>query len=288
MKLNNEKKGEIFILSESALWGLFPVITILSYRIVPPLIALGGSTLFAAIFFAFLLTIKNKWHELKEVTALKDILWGTFLLGVLYYLFSFFGLRYTSAGNAALVAMTEIFFSYLFFHVFRKDNLPTEHIFGAVLMIFGACIVLFPNIGKFHVGDILILVAAAIAPFGNFFQRRARKNVSSESIMFIRSIISALVIFILAFIFHNHFSFQGFSHAAPLFAINGVLLLGLAKELWIEGIHRISVVKANALNSIAPLLTLFYAWLFLQNIPTFWQLISFIPMFFGIIFLSKE
>ena len=43
--------------------------------------------------------------------------------------------------------------------------------------------------------------------------------------------------------------------------INGVLLLGVSKILWIEGIHRINVTKANALNSLGPLLTLLFAWL---------------------------
>jgi drug/metabolite transporter (DMT)-like permease len=63
-------------------------------------------------------------------------------------------------------------------------------------------------------------------------------------------------------------------------------MFGFVKMLWIEGIHRVSVVKANALTSTAPLFTLFFAWLILHNTPTIWQLSSFIPMFIGILLLG--
>lgn len=286
MKLNKEREGELFIFGEAALWALFPVITILSYGKVSPLVSLGISSIFASIFFAIILSLKKKWHEIKMASAFKDILWTTFFIGILYYLFFFFGLRYTSAGNASIIALTEVFFSYLFFNIWKKDPLPLYHIAGAILMLVGAIIVLYPNFHKFQLGDILIVIAATIPPFGNFFARRARGKVSSEAIMFVRSIISGAVILLIAFISGNSFSYPDFKSSFVVLFINGVFLLGLSKVMWIEGIVRISVVKANALGSVGPLLTLLFAWLFLRNIPTSWQLLSFIPMFFGIILLS--
>ncbi len=288
MKLSKEREGELFIFGEAALWALFPVLTILSYGKLSPLVSLGISSIFASIFFAIILSLKKKWHEIKNTSAFKDILWTTFFIGIIYYLFFFFGLRYTSAGNASIIALTEVFFSYLFFNIWKKDPLPLYHIAGAILMLVGAIIVLYPNLHKFQLGDILVLIAAIFPAFGNFFARRARSKVSSETIMFVRSIISGAAILLIAIIFGNTFSYADFKDSfVPLF-INGVFLLGLSKVLWIEGIHRISVVKANALGSVGPLLTLLFAWLFLRNIPTSWQLLSFIPMFFGVILLGTN
>lgn len=286
MKLSNERKGELFIFCESSLWALFPVITVLSYDNIPPLYSLAFSTLFAAIFFAIILTFKNKWYELKNISAVKDILLATFFIGILYYLFIFIGLRYTNAGNVGIISKAEILFSFLLFNVWKKDYLPPQHILGAVLMIIAAMIILYPNISEFRLGDIIILIAAAFPPFGNFFTRKARINVTSESIMFVRSLISCLVVFLIAIISNSSFSYTGIKNSLIFFIINGVFLLGLSKLFWIEGIHRISVVKANAMGSISPLLTLLFAWIFLHNIPTIWQISSFIPMFFGIILLS--
>lgn len=288
MKLTKEREGEVFIFIQAALWGLFPVLTILSYGKVSPLVSLAVSSLFASAFFAVILTLKKKWHELKNWPALKDSLWTTFFIGILYYLLFFFGLQYTSAGNAGIIALTEIFFSYLFFNIWKKDPLPLLHIAGAVLMVVGAIIVLYPNLHSFRLGDILMVIASALPPFGNFFARRARTKISSETIMFVRSIVSGVVVLLFAFIFNNTLSLTTLKDSFLFLFINGVLLLGLSKIMWIEGIHRISIVKANALGSVSPLLTLLFAWLFLRDIPTIWQLFSFIPMFLGVILLGMN
>lgn len=287
MKLTKEREGELFIFGEAALWALFPVITILSYNKISPLVSLAVSSMFAAFFFAVMLSAKKKWHEVANTSAFKDILLTTFFIGIVYYLLYFFGLQYTSAGNASIIVVfAEIFFSYLFFNIWRKDPLPLLHIAGAVLMMAGALIVLYPNLHKFQRGDIFVLIAGIFPAFGNFFARRARAKVSSETIMFYRSIISGLVILLVALIFGNKPSYSDFKDSFLLLFINGVFLLGLSKVMWIEGIIRISVVKANALGSVGPLLTLLFAWIFLRNIPTLWQLLSFIPMFFGVILLG--
>ena len=289
IKLHKERQGELIIVAESTLWGLFPIITILSFRGISPLVSFGGSTLIAAIFFGLVLTIKHKWKEVKDVTAYKDILLATFFIGFLMYPLYFFGLKYTSAGNASIVDLTaEIFFSYLLFHVWKKDHLPTQHVVGSLLMITGACIVLIPNVKEFHAGDLLILAEAFVAPFGNLYQRRARTKVSSECILFVRSLITGVAILFFAFLLKDPISPKSISRSLPFLLINGVLLLGFSKILWIEGIHRIAVTKAAAINSIQPLVTLFFAWILLHNLPTIWQLASIVPMFFGIILLGKK
>ncbi|MBI2599509.1 DMT family transporter [Candidatus Daviesbacteria bacterium] len=286
MILNKERQGETFIFAGAVLWGLFPVITVLSYNQLSPLLSLGGSTLFSSIFFALLLSLKKQWHQIKNLSALKYILLVTLFSGILYYLFYFFALRYANAGNVSIIALTEIFFSYLLFHFFKKDPLPIWHISGAILMIIGAIIVIYPNIKEFRGGEVLMLMGATIAPFGNFFQQKARKMVSSEMIMFIRSLLTTMFVLLTAFVLKNSFSVPNLRDSLTFLIINGVFLLGFSKIMWIEGIHRISVTKSNALSSISPLLTLFFAWILLQHPPTFWQLFSFIPMFFGVIFLG--
>ncbi len=286
MNLSTNRQGELSVLSEAALWGLFPVVTVLSEDKVAPLVALGFSTLFACIFFAVVLTLKKKWKELLQKSALSDILISTLLLGIIYYVLTFFALLHTSPGNASIIGVVEIFFSFLFFHVWRKEELVKWHVVGAIFMVIGVIIIFSPNFRQFQIGDLLILLATAIAPFGNFFQRRARTKVSSESILFIRTAISAAVILFMALLLGNSFSVRGLSDIWLLLIINGAVILGFSKILWIEGIHRISVMKANALATVAPPTTLIFAWLILQKAPTIYQLFSFVPIFIGVIFLS--
>lgn len=286
--MSEERKGEIIIFFEALLWGLFPVITILSLRDVPTMLALAWSTLFAAIFFAIIVSIKKGWQQIGDRDAFFDIMMATFIQGVAFYLLVFFGLRYTSSGNASLIGLSEIFFSFIFFNVWRKECISVAHIAGAVLMILGASIVFYPNVHEFRLGDLLILSAAFIAPLGNFFQRRARRKVNSETILFVRSLIGAVVIFGVAYFAKVSFAMVHAERTFIFLVINGFFLLGLSKFLWIEGIHRINVAKAGAIGGISPLLTLFFAWVMLGDIPTKFQLLSFIPMFFGMILLSKN
>src|SRR3989344_859966 len=247
MLLNEEKKGEIFIFLGAVLWGLFPVITILSFNGFSPLMSLAGSTFFAAIFFAIMLTIRRRWREVGNRKAFKDILFSTLILGVLLYVLYFFALQYTSAGNVSIIALSEIFFSYLFFQIWHKVYMSRQHILGSIFMLLGALIILLPNFTNFRLGDILILLVAFIAPFGNYFTVRARKEVNSETIMFIRSLIAAPIILVISLIFEtNKFDLSILGNSFLFLAINGFLLLGLSKIFWIEGIHRISVTKANA------------------------------------------
>jgi len=264
------------------------VITILSFDLLPPLISFGWSTLFAALFFGGILTFRHRWGEIRDRSSLRNILWATLFLGILYYGLVFFGLRYTSAGNASLIAATEMFFSFIFFHVWRKDFISLKHILGAIFMLTGVFIVLYPNTTKLHLGDLLILIAAMIAPFGNYFQQRARERVSSEMILFVRSAVSASIVLILACLLKKRFSMTDFKSSIALILINGLLLLGFSKILWVEGIHRISVTKSNALASIAPPLTLLFAWMILHNIPTRFQLLSIVPISFGMVLLSMN
>ena len=217
-----------------------------------------------------------------------DILLTTLILGVLYYILTFFGLRLTSPGNASIIGLSEILMGYIFFHLIRKEEILKSHLIGAILVIVGVIIIFIPNFQKFQLGDLLILSAALIAPFGNFFQRRARTKTSSESILFIRSVIGTIIIFFLAFMLRDSFTVISIKSAFLVLFISGVFVFGLSKIFWIEGIHRIGIVKANALNCISPLVAISFAWVILQKAPTIYQLLSIIPLFFGIIFLSRN
>jgi drug/metabolite transporter (DMT)-like permease len=148
--------------------------------------------------------------------------------------------------------------------------------------------VLYPDTTSLHIGDLLIVAAAAVAPFGNFFQRRARQSVSSESILFVRCAVSSVFIFCLAGVLGEPVAPAFSLGTFLLLAVNGVLLLGLSKIFWVEGIHSISVTKANALSGITPLFTLLFAFAILGNAPTVWQLSSFVPMFVGILLLGTS
>ncbi|OGF73429.1 hypothetical protein A2W57_00890 [Candidatus Giovannonibacteria bacterium RIFCSPHIGHO2_02_43_16] len=288
MPLSEDRKGEIYIFLSSVAWSFFPVITVLSYRTLPGLVSLGWSTFFATVFFAVLVGIRKKWKELINPVLWKYIFFIALFIGVLYYLFLFLGLEKTTPGNAAIIALFEICTSYTFFSLYRRERMSFEHTLGVVFMLLGALIVLVKDFSGFNLGDVFVLLATFFPPIGNLFQQKARLIASSESIMFLRSAVSIPIVFMLAYLFNEHATRSDVRISLAYLLINGVLLLGLSKILWIESIHRISVTKANALSSISPLLTLLIAWALLSQVPTVWQLASLAPFIFGVLLLTDN
>ncbi len=288
MALTETRKGEVYIFLETLLWSCFPVITALSYSHLPSLVSLAASSAFAALFFLVLVIARKRWKEMLSPQLWKYILITTLLMGVVFYALYFIGLESTTPGNAALIAELEIFTTFVMFHLFRGEHLPREHVVGLFSMLLGACIVLAPNVSSFRLGDFLIFAAICLAPVGNFYTQRARKIASSETIMFLRSFLAVPAVLALAFLLGQHASVLNVRSSILYLAINGVLLLGLSKILWIESIHRISITKAVAINGVTPLLTILIAWALLKQVPTVWQLSAFIPLMFGIVLLTNQ
>lgn len=288
MKISEIAKGEIAILGKSLMGGLFPVITVLSYASLSPLVSLFFTLVVATVFFASVVTIKQNWAEVFNPRARTDFIMIALLIGVLYYSLYFWGLKYTSPGNASLIGLLEVCVSFLFFNVWRGEKFSRQHILGAALMTLGGVIILSAGFGwhSFNRGDLLVLAAITIAPFGNYFQKRARGKVSSETIMLARSFLSIPGIFILILIFGEKISLTKASEVFWILAINGIFLLGVSKVLWLEGIHRIAVAKANALGSLVPVFTLVFSYLLLQQSPTPFQLIALIPLGSGLVLLT--
>lgn len=288
METSEQRKGEGLIFLEGFFWAFFPIVTVLSYAKIPSLLSLAWSTLLAGVFFGCIVLYKRKWHEFKNPLLWKYVLGVVFFIGLLFYGFYFAGLTKTTAGNASLIALFEVFTSFIFFHLLRKDTISLEYTIGSLLMVGGATIVLLPNFSEINFGDLLILAATFCAPVGNLFQQKARKIASSETILFLRSVLSAPLIFFLAYALQIQTPFENIQSSWLFLVINGVIIFGLSKLLWIEAIHRISVTKAIALNSITPLLTILLAWLILEQRPNIWQITSIVPLLLGVFLLMDQ
>lgn len=289
MKLQSHRLGEITILAGALLWSLFPVVTILSYLTLTPLFAAALATLFAALFFALLLTLKGQWPLLLKRKAWKDILFATFYIGILFYGFTFLGLKTTTAGNAAIISQMETFFAFLLLgYWLHHERVTPAQLAGGMAMVLGAALILLPKADSWHPGNWLIVLAAACAPIGNKHAQAAREVVTSEVIMFYRSLLSGAFLLLLAFFVEPLPSIPSLTASAGFLALNGFLLLGLSKILWIEGINRITITEATALNCITPLFTLLFAFLFLHERMTVLQIAGLLPIALGIVLLTKK
>jgi len=286
--MTKERTGELFIFGAAVFGGLLPIIAVLSYRGVPSIISLAISTFLSSIFFLAIILYKRKLHELKNLLLWKYVFFIVVFIGILGYGFYYLGLTRTTPGNAAIIGLSEIFTSYIFFNLIRKEHFSFESKVGTVFMVTGALIVLAPNFYYLNFGDFFILIANFCWPIGNLFQQKAKLISSTETILFLRSLVATPFLFLIAYAFGQHLEFAQVKESLPYLIISGFFLFGVSKIFWLEGISRISVTKANATHSLAPLVTLFFAWIILHQVPTIWQITSFLPFFFGVLLLTNN
>ena len=288
MALSKTQQGDFLILVQSVLSAFFPIAAIISYQSLSPMVSLFYSSVFTAAAVLMVFLFRAKWREFLLPGVLKELLIVSLFIGVGYYGLYFFGLKHTTAGNASLIALMEIFYSYLFFNIWKKEAFDAGHIIGGILMLLGAVMVLFSKVSVFRVGDVIILFAAALPPLGNYYQQKLRKKISSQAILLGRSVITLPFLGLLAFTLKENISFNSIHSSLWFLFLNGTIFLGISKIFWLEGIHRISVTKANVISTIAPAITLILAIFFLKQYPNLWQILAFIPLVSGLYLRTKE
>ncbi|WP_201352799.1 DMT family transporter [Hydrogenimonas urashimensis] len=272
--MTKEQQGELYALLLSILESWFPILTIWAIAYVGAIHTYAYAIVVAILFFLVLSHRRKTLGRLLDKKARRDLLL-TGLFITLLFLFVYIGLRYTTAGNMSLIIFLQLFFAYLYFNVFGKEKMVPVHTLGAFSMGIGALIVLFPEkFGGFNLGDGLILLAAAIAPIANYYQQRARLRVPSETVLLFRYLFALPLLFLFAHLFEPEPTISQIRSALPWIVLSGLLVMGVAKILWVEALHRISITKLSAMTALIPLFTLVFAYLFLGEVPTCRQLLG--------------
>ncbi|HRH94274.1 MAG TPA: DMT family transporter, partial [Candidatus Peribacteria bacterium] len=288
--LTETRKGEVAAFSSAFLWSAFPVLTVVTVSQLAPLFTAAIATLIAAVFFALVLTRRKRWGELLLRTAWFDMAMATLFIGIVFYGLTFTGFRFTTPGNGAVVGQMEIFFTFLIVNILWKhERFVPAHAAGALLMVIGALFILLPKwSGRLNAGDLIILIATMAPPVGNVYAQRARRAVSGETLMFVRSAAGCIFLFLLAFLFEPVPPAAALTGAWWLLALNGVFLLGISKLLWLEALHRLPISKTLGLTACGVFMTFVFAYVFLHQNVTMQQLLSAVPMIAGLVLLTRK
>ena len=284
--MTKEREGEFLMLGLALIESWFPILSIVSMSYIGALHTYTYSLIIALMFFIIIMAKRDRFQELKNRAAYKDLLLTSFWITLLFTLV-FVGMQYTTAGNMAVIIFLQLLFSYLYFNVFGKEKMGRVHLIGAVIMGIGAFIILIPDELVFNKGDLLILLAAAIAPIANLYQKRARNYCSSETILGFRTIVGLPFIAIMAWYFESAASYKNFISALPYLLFIGILIYVVSKIMWIEALHRISITKVSAMMGLVPMMTLFFAYIYLHEVPELRQILGIIPVLVGGYLLTK-
>jgi drug/metabolite transporter (DMT)-like permease len=282
-----QRQGELFAVLLSLLESWFPILSLVAVETVGALNTYFFVVVIAVAVLMILLKFKEGFDGLFDKEALPDLLKTSFFITLLFMLL-FIGLRYTTAGNLAVILTLQLLFSYLYFNLLGSEKMDTLHTFAAFLMGAGAVIILIPETFRFNPGDLLVLTAAAVAPLANFYQKRARSRVSSLTILTFRNLAALPVLFLAAWYFEGLPSRSDFLTALPYITAVALLVYVLAKILWIEALYRIGITKLSAMIAFMPLFTLLFAYLTLNELPSARQLLGTVPILLGAFWITRR
>jgi drug/metabolite transporter (DMT)-like permease len=284
--MTKEREGEFLMLGLAMIESWFPILSIVSMSYIGALHTYTYSLIIALLFFIAIMFKRDRFKELKNKEAYKDLLLTSFWITTLFLLV-FMGMQYTTAGNMAVIIFLQLLFSYLYFNVIGKEKMDSLHLIGAFIMGVGALIILVPDDLSFNKGDLLILAGAAIAPFANFYQKRARTYCSSETILGFRTVVGLPFIAVMAWYFEPATTYEAFMSALPYLLIIGIAVYVISKIMWIEALHRISITKVSAMMGLVPVMTLLFAYFYLHEVPELRQLMGILPVLVGGYMLTK-
>ena len=284
--MTRQREGELYALILSVLESWFPILSLFAIRAVGALNTYFFVVLVATAVLMIVLKAKEGYRGLVDRAAMPDLLWTSFYITTLFTLI-FLGLRYTTAGNMAVILTLQLLFSYLYFNLFGSEKLNALHTFAAFLMGTGAVVILFPESYRFNPGDLLVLIAAAIAPLANYYQKRARARVSSLTILTFRNLAALPFLFVAALLLEGLPTGGALMTALPYIAAVALLVYVLAKVLWIEALHRIGITKLSALIALIPLFTLLFAYPLLHEVPSPRQLLGIVPVLVGAFLITR-
>lgn len=286
-RLTPNQRGEAYALTLTLIEAWFPIFAFFSVSALGGLHAYFFSLLFAVFFLAGWWLMRRKYFEIKNTRAYRDLALTSLFITSLFAL-TFVGLQYTSANNVAILLFLQILFSYLFLGRKPGEQLNKKQTFGAALMTAGALFVLFPENFKLQLGDALVLMAAMIAPIANIYQKRARAQVSSETVLLTRSVIALPFIYLLAWLFEPSVTWLQIQEQWLWLGLTGFLVFFISKILWVEAIYLLPITKVNALFAFAPLMTMLLSYLVLHEVPTWSQIVGVIPILLGSYLITRN
>jgi len=197
--------------------------------------------------------------------------------------------------NSSLTLKSEVFFALLFGYIFLKEKrISKVQLLFCATLFFGVYIAITQgsfNLLEFNVGVLILLIDVALFTLVHTFtkSRFDRNELSPIQVVFIRNLLSGIILFSTYFIFF------------PLDRINIVfnpdyfiyyLLMGLdysvSLYLWYKTLSYIQIGKAGVINSVTPIITALFAWIILGDVFTIFHLVGMIIIIISIYMIVRE
>ncbi|MFX0025990.1 MAG: DMT family transporter [Candidatus Hermodarchaeota archaeon] len=310
MKKPNYFKGILFGIGSTILIGIQPIIV----KLLPPEIdaylfatmtVFYETIIFLPLFFlerrGLNLNSKQDLSKLVELNILKKG-WKNNKYFLIYIGINFaiaqilLYLAYQISGpiNASLAQKTTIIFGLLFGFLINHEKISLTQVIFSIILLFGLTLTVTQgnfNIIEFNIGVLIMLLTAAIWMLAHTFTKPIleRKELTSIQLVFIRNLLSFVVLISTYFIF---FPIQNirliFDPIYQFYFISMGFAYGFDLFFWYKAISYINVSTATIIISPSPIITALFAILLLGEKFTIFHLLGTLIIIISIIVIVKE
>lgn len=285
-----ERTGELFVFLNLCIAGLSPILSNYATKIMPPLLFAGSSIIVAGLTMFIYSAITSNLFSIVGKKIWLYLLGVTFFIVIIPGIFIFTGTSKTSGINTAILLQTELLFTFIVCGLFLKEKITARKIFGALMILSGATVILYKGSFSFNIGDLLIIIGTAFYPIGNMFAKKALRLTAPSNILFVRNLLggSALIAISLMFEKYSLTPFEYLKNNWIVIAVAGIAVYAFAKLLWYYGLRLMEISKAISLGIASPAFSLFYAFLILKEIPNIYQFAGLLVIMTGLFILTRQ
>ena len=304
------EKGLIFGIIATILIGLQPIVANARPEFIDPYIYAVLTLFFEAVIFFPIMILQRHLFKIKHEKGLigqeelesylygyKDnklrLIYVGITFGVGQVLF-FVGYGLAGSINGALAQKSTIFFSLLFGVLILGETITLVQIIFSTTLFFGLILAVTEgtfNLLEINLGVVIILFLSSIWMLAHTFTKPIfnKKEGYPSQIVFIRNTIGSFVLFITFLILFPIELIRMLSNPVVIFwgfLMGGTYGIGL--YFWYNTLKYLDVGKASILVSPTPIVTAFFATLFLGEIFTLFHFIGMIIVITSIIIIMRE
>ena len=217
------------------------------------------------------------------------------LLGLLnnaaYLGMSFYALQSLPAGLVVLIVSTAPIVTAVMAYFTLGESLTGQKIIGLLVSLAGVGVIMYPRIdrGDFSeiLGIILVSISALALASGTVVYKRYAAQIPALWVNAWSTLFGALMLLPVALTLDN---ITAVKWNATLFGTIGYLVFVVsigAMLLWFWLIRMAGASKASTLHFLNPPLGLFLAWLLLDEVPTWNELLGVFPVSLGVLLVVR-
>lgn len=245
------------------------------------------------IIAAFGIAIFRKRNFLLQKKDLKGILILS-IISITHLWVQVTGMQYTSASNTGwIIGIVPVIMAIMGF-IFYKEKMTGFQLAGAVISFSGLMILISNgNLGSLsfisNYGDLLILGSAFTWSIYSFYGKKVTLNYPPSLTilyLFITMFVLLSPITISSEFINQIYSLSTIDWGSLVFL--GIFCSGLAYVLWAEAMNELPANKVGAFLYLEPFVTVFTAWLLLNENITLLMMGSGIVIIIGVIMVNRK